>query len=166
MFVKATDCNGLLRKLRTRMCQTSPNSNDLSTIHEPVGSLLAESTSVELDAEQLQSFQRDGYVAGVPILSEDQISQLRGELSEFFCIRMSRLSQIRFCFMLWVPGDYEQDFMTFCGILRSPVQPVSCSVGQCVFGMISCFASRPSMVASWLGIRTIRTGRVLNPWHT
>ncbi len=66
------------------MCQTSPNSNDLSTIHEPVGSLLAESTSVELDAEQLQSFKRDGYVAGVPILSEDQVSQLRSELSEFF----------------------------------------------------------------------------------
>ena len=66
------------------MTQTSPNSNDLSTIHQPVGAFLSDSTHVQLSADQLQTFERNGYVSGIPILSEAQISHLRDELKEFF----------------------------------------------------------------------------------
>lgn len=61
-----------------------PNSNDLSPIHRPIGSLFADSPAVELSADQLRSFEQNGYISGIPVLDESQISHLREELNEFF----------------------------------------------------------------------------------
>ncbi|WP_442481740.1 phytanoyl-CoA dioxygenase family protein [Aeoliella sp. SH292] len=58
---------------------------DLSEIHGPVGELF-EAGPIEsvLSAEQLAAFDRDGFVDGVPLLSEAQCDALCAELAEFF----------------------------------------------------------------------------------
>ncbi|MCA9236749.1 MAG: phytanoyl-CoA dioxygenase family protein [Planctomycetales bacterium] len=60
---------------------------DLSTVHEPVGTLFASSAAGAddlLSADQLAAFSRDGFVAGVPLLSGPQCDALCAELDEFF----------------------------------------------------------------------------------
>lgn len=62
-----------------------PDSRDFSQTHEPVGSLFAAASGDDVLApEQLQQFERDGFVAGVPLLSAAQCDALCDELSEFF----------------------------------------------------------------------------------
>lgn len=58
--------------------------DDLSTKHEPVSDLFDSDTSTapRLTAEQLLQYERDGFVAGPRVLTDDQISALRNELSE------------------------------------------------------------------------------------
>lgn len=61
---------------------------DLSTYHQPVGNLLTLPTNPEeweayrLSAEQVAFFHEHGYLAGLRILDETQIEQLRAELAE------------------------------------------------------------------------------------
>jgi ectoine hydroxylase-related dioxygenase (phytanoyl-CoA dioxygenase family) len=58
---------------------------DLSEIHGLVGNLFgAERTATVLSAEQLEQFDRDGFVDDVPLLSEAQCDALCAELTEFF----------------------------------------------------------------------------------
>ena len=60
---------------------------DLASIHEPVGDLLQENGDLDryrLSDEQLEFFQKNGYVAGIRILDDAQIEKLRSELEEFF----------------------------------------------------------------------------------
>ncbi len=60
---------------------------DLSTRHTPVGPLLDEVAKRDprkyrLSAEQVAFFHERGYLAGVRLLSDDQVEVLRGELAE------------------------------------------------------------------------------------
>ena len=61
---------------------------DLAERHQPVGGLFSLPTSREewnryrLADQQVASFHRDGYVAGVRVLDETQVERLRHELSE------------------------------------------------------------------------------------
>jgi ectoine hydroxylase-related dioxygenase (phytanoyl-CoA dioxygenase family) len=63
---------------------------DLSTRHELVGDLLelpkspAEWERYRLSDEQVAFYHEHGYLAGVRILTDEQIEKLRGELAEFF----------------------------------------------------------------------------------
>lgn len=60
---------------------------DLSLNHEPVGNLFArpatpaEWAAYRLSEEQVRFFEEFGYVAGVPMLTEDQVEVLREELA-------------------------------------------------------------------------------------
>ena len=59
---------------------------DLSTFHRPIGGFLelpkskSEWSEFRLSAQQLESFEQDGYVAGIRVLTSDQVEQLREEL--------------------------------------------------------------------------------------
>ena len=61
---------------------------DLSIYHHPVSSLFLkppsgkESKSFRLSNDQLQFFNEHGYLAGVPILDDEQVEWLRSELAE------------------------------------------------------------------------------------
>jgi len=57
---------------------------DLSEVHEPISKLFSDDkTTVErLTAEQLQQFERDGFVIGPRLLNVSQLDALRNELSE------------------------------------------------------------------------------------
>ncbi|MFV1967091.1 MAG: phytanoyl-CoA dioxygenase family protein [Pirellulaceae bacterium] len=65
-------------------------TTDLSTRHELVGELLELPQSAEawrqhqLSDEQLTFYQENGYLAGVRILTHEQVDMLREELQEFF----------------------------------------------------------------------------------
>ena len=68
-------------------------TTDLSTRHELVGDLIslpknsAEWDRYKLTAEQVAFYHEQGYLAGVPILTDDQIAQLQAELIEFFGVQ-------------------------------------------------------------------------------
>lgn len=63
-------------------------SEDLALIHQPMGELFQPPQTVldwnafRLDDDHVQQFERDGFIAGIPILNDQQISVLRAELSE------------------------------------------------------------------------------------
>ncbi|MGH7127853.1 MAG: phytanoyl-CoA dioxygenase family protein, partial [Planctomycetaceae bacterium] len=65
-------------------------TTDLSTRHVPVTDLFPQPQSSgecrrhRLSDEQVRSFEEHGYVAGVPMLSGEQIEALRSELAAFF----------------------------------------------------------------------------------
>jgi len=60
---------------------------DYSELHTPTGALRHPPTSKQdwqqfrLTDEQVQSFHRDGFLAGVPVLGDDQVEALRSELT-------------------------------------------------------------------------------------
>jgi ectoine hydroxylase-related dioxygenase (phytanoyl-CoA dioxygenase family) len=61
--------------------------DDLSMRHEPIGSLLAganysDARPYQLSDEQLAFFHENGYLAGVRVLSDEQVETLRAELAE------------------------------------------------------------------------------------
>jgi ectoine hydroxylase-related dioxygenase (phytanoyl-CoA dioxygenase family) len=62
--------------------------DDLSTYHRPIGKLLAgvstRRESYLLSETQVQHYQQFGYVAGIRILTEEQVEQLREELTGLF----------------------------------------------------------------------------------
>lgn len=63
-------------------------SKDLSTVHGLITDLFAwpdkeKLKEYELTKEQVESFNENGYLAGVKMLEEDQVNFLRNELSEF-----------------------------------------------------------------------------------
>ena len=66
------------------------SSADLSRFHEPVGDLfspprtLAEWQALELSEEQVALYRNQGYLAGIRVLTDDQVDALRDELSDFF----------------------------------------------------------------------------------
>ncbi|MCO6456124.1 MAG: phytanoyl-CoA dioxygenase family protein [Pirellulaceae bacterium] len=63
---------------------------DLSTCHQPVGRLFPQlgpqlaADEFRLTAEQVQFYHEHGYVAGIRVLSDQQIAALREELDQFF----------------------------------------------------------------------------------
>lgn len=63
-------------------------ARDLSLIHEPISELLASASkqprNYELSDEQIEFFHQNGYVAGIRILSQEQVDQLRLELNDLF----------------------------------------------------------------------------------
>jgi ectoine hydroxylase-related dioxygenase (phytanoyl-CoA dioxygenase family) len=65
-------------------------TTDLSTRHEPIGDLFSlpksrdEWERYKLSNEQIAFYHENGYLAGVRILTDDQIARLRSELVEFF----------------------------------------------------------------------------------
>ena len=65
-------------------------TKDLSLQHEPVGKLLELPRSPDqwqryrLSDEQVEFYNRHGYLAGIRVLSDEQVEQLRAELSELF----------------------------------------------------------------------------------
>ncbi|WP_109489315.1 phytanoyl-CoA dioxygenase family protein [Occallatibacter savannae] len=66
---------------------TTTAIRDYSELHTPTGALgeppatKADWHQYRLTDEQIQSFHRDGYLAGVPILNDDQVEKLRAELA-------------------------------------------------------------------------------------
>ena len=66
---------------------TTTTIHDFSELHSPTGALGQPPASkhdwqqYRLTAEQVQSFHRDGFLAGVQILNDDQVESLRSELS-------------------------------------------------------------------------------------
>ena len=67
-----------------------PMTTDLSTYHELVGDLIALPQSpadwdrFRLTEDQVAFYHQHGYLAGVRILTDDQLEKLRAELKEFF----------------------------------------------------------------------------------
>jgi ectoine hydroxylase-related dioxygenase (phytanoyl-CoA dioxygenase family) len=65
-------------------------ATDLSTCHKPVSELFATADSqeakarYELSPAQVQSFEEQGYVAGIKVLDDEQVEVLRGELQGLF----------------------------------------------------------------------------------
>ena len=65
-------------------------TKDLSLQHEPVGGLLRLPQSPDqwqqyrLTDEQLEFYNQHGYLAGIRVLSDEQVEQLRAELAELF----------------------------------------------------------------------------------
>src|SRR5690606_38536331 len=65
-------------------------ARDLSTLHEIVGDLLHLPKTAEewdqyrLTDDQVAFFHENGYLAGVPILTDRQVDALRAELANFF----------------------------------------------------------------------------------
>jgi len=63
-------------------------ANDLSTIHQPITRLFESFFSPEtwdqfrLSDDQVECFRRNGYVAGVRVLNDAQINEIRGELAD------------------------------------------------------------------------------------
>ncbi len=60
-------------------------NEDLSKFHQPITEIFSEIENTEnlfLSAEQIEFFHKNGYLAGIKILSDEQIEILRGELSE------------------------------------------------------------------------------------
>jgi hypothetical protein len=61
---------------------------DLSTKHQPLSNLFAQPHAREdwdayrLSQEQIEFYDRNGYVAGIPMLADNQVEQLRRELNE------------------------------------------------------------------------------------
>ena len=61
---------------------------DLSTAHHPVSDLFAQPLTGEerdryqLSENQVECYDQNGYVAGIPLLEDDQVEQLRTELDE------------------------------------------------------------------------------------
>ncbi|HEY5885223.1 MAG TPA: phytanoyl-CoA dioxygenase family protein [Pyrinomonadaceae bacterium] len=60
---------------------------DLSTVHQPITSLFEPPSSVDwvrlrLSGEQIDSYNRQGYLAGVRLLTDLQVEQLRDELDQ------------------------------------------------------------------------------------
>jgi ectoine hydroxylase-related dioxygenase (phytanoyl-CoA dioxygenase family) len=53
---------------------------DLSAVHEPVGALFQPHAAPRLNEAQIAFFQEHGYLAGVRILSDEQVEILRAEL--------------------------------------------------------------------------------------
>jgi len=65
-------------------------ASDLSTQHQPVGGLFelpksrGEWDQYRLTDEQVAFYHEHGYLAGVRVLTDDQVERLRAELAEFF----------------------------------------------------------------------------------
>src|SRR5258708_18565905 len=61
---------------------------DLSTKHQPLSNLFAHPQTrdqwdaYQLSKEQIEFYDRNGYVAGIPMLADDQVEHLRRELNE------------------------------------------------------------------------------------
>ncbi len=154
---------------------------DLSTHHQPVSDFVALPTSppgwdhFRLTEEQVTFFRAHGYVAGIRVLSDGQVEQLRQELRELTDSSHSghhlfheyhsneSADPIRCCFTPWVPGGLRRDFTICCGTRPSRSRPASCSRARCDSGTISSFANRPSTAASWPGIKTTRIGPGTQP---
>jgi ectoine hydroxylase-related dioxygenase (phytanoyl-CoA dioxygenase family) len=63
--------------------------DDLSKFHAPLTKLFDTRKSSEGDhAEMLESFHRNGYIAGIRLLSEEQITVLRAELAELTALEL------------------------------------------------------------------------------
>ena len=61
--------------------------HDLSERHEPVGTLLRDAPAHDPEAfrlsdEQVAQFHEQGYLAGIRLLNDEQVEQLRGELAQ------------------------------------------------------------------------------------
>lgn len=54
---------------------------DLSEIHAPVGTLFADNGSRPIDDAHCDFFNENGYVAGIPLLTGEQVAALRSELA-------------------------------------------------------------------------------------
>ena len=63
---------------------SSPSSRDLSEFHQSIGDWLEPTESLALSVEQRENFDREGYIKGIRVLSEDHLAVLRQELNEFF----------------------------------------------------------------------------------
>lgn len=65
-------------------------ATDLSTRHEPVGDLFPRPQTPDewqqyaLSSEQVDFFKENGYLAGIRVLTDEQIEVLRSELAQFF----------------------------------------------------------------------------------
>jgi len=63
-------------------------AEDLAQHHGPIGQLFSQENYIEselrLSEDQLQFYEENGFVAGVPILNDEQVDELRDELSELF----------------------------------------------------------------------------------
>jgi len=60
-------------------------TNDLSAFHQPIDPGFASATGLEdpmIDLGSIENFAANGFITGVPILSEGQIEELRSEMSE------------------------------------------------------------------------------------
>jgi ectoine hydroxylase-related dioxygenase (phytanoyl-CoA dioxygenase family) len=59
--------------------------NDLSRFHKPIGDLFPaakdDTSNWALSAEQVEFFRDHGYIAGIPVLDQDQLEALRVELA-------------------------------------------------------------------------------------
>lgn len=61
-------------------------THDLSIHHRPIGSLFPEldpraAAQYKLRQEQIEFFHEYGYLSGIPVLSDEQVEELRQELA-------------------------------------------------------------------------------------
>jgi hypothetical protein len=146
--------------------------HDLSSRHELVGNLLTLPKSHEewqrykLADEQVAFYHEQGYLAGVRILTDEQIANLRAELAEFFDPQHPGHE-------LWYEYHTNEsskpDTVLFHALGAWRISPGFhdiLSAAQCDSGTISSFASRRGTAASSPGTRIILTGPAPSRWRT
>ena len=156
-------------------------SNDLSARHQLVSDLFrpddqADWNSLRLTGDQITFYRENGYLAGVRLLTDEQVEALKAEIDEltdphhpgrhlFYEYNSKNLrTQTQFSFMRWVPGEFKQVCTMPCGIPDSSCQPRSYSMDQCDSGTIRFSISRHTTAALLRGIRTIRIGPEQSQW--
>eukprot|EP00746_Dinoflagellata_sp_MGD_P007124 gnl/MRDRNA2_/MRDRNA2_114066_c0_seq1.p1 gnl/MRDRNA2_/MRDRNA2_114066_c0~~gnl/MRDRNA2_/MRDRNA2_114066_c0_seq1.p1 ORF type:complete len:380 (-),score=60.68 gnl/MRDRNA2_/MRDRNA2_114066_c0_seq1:68-1207(-) len=83
-------CRGLPTTQHCRFVSTTPSVSDLAQQHKPIGKLFKQPESVEewkqyvLSSSQLQEFNDKGFLAGVRILSDEQVTILQEELEPLY----------------------------------------------------------------------------------
>src|SRR5438105_4374460 len=154
-------------------------SSDLSTVHELVSDLIKlPQTPVgwarfRLRPEQIEFFHTHGYLAGIKILTGEQVERLRLELHEltnpahpqhelfyeFHSNESSEPTHVLFHALgAWriAPGFHDLLWHPACTV----------PAAQCASGTINSSANPPATAAWSLGIKTIHTGRAHVRAHT
>lgn len=122
--------------------------DDLSHYHHPLRAR-ERAVASSLPAEALARFERDGFVAGIPVLDDSEVEELRAELvpsstlttlwarSSTRGTRTSRTIPETFSFTPWELGGSPLAFTTCFGIRPSSCRRASFWEARCASGTIS-----------------------------
>jgi hypothetical protein len=157
---------------------------DFSELHAPTGALGSlpaheqDWVQYRLKDEQVEAFHRDGFLTGVQVLDDHQVTALCAELAglmetshpshelfhEYHSNESSNPDTI--LFHAWARGGPGRRFTTCCGVRRFWWRRHNCWRGRCGSGTTSSSANRRTTAAWWHGTRITRIGRGRSRWHT
>ncbi len=126
---------------------------DLSTRHQPITSLFDPPNSREelaafrLSDDQVAFYKEHGYVAGIRVLSHEQVEVLREQLAAL-TDPSQETNHLFYEYTRWARGGSLRRFTICCGTRRSPCLRRSCLKGRSVSGTISSSASHRFMVGA------------------
>ena len=158
-------------------------TQDLSQTHEPLTDLFprisnADTAPFSLTPDQIDFFHRNGYLAGVRLLNDDQIAVLREQLYQLidpnhpghglFYEFHSNESSDPATILFHALGAWRiaPAFTICCGILLFWCRPHNCSAARFASGTTNCSANLRTTAESSRGIRTIPTGPAPSRWPT